>query len=568
MHVRSGDGRLDGTMSSTRLLVSLVDSFREAPADAPWLELRRAPHEPWSRIGESLSAVGNGAALARQPYGYVLVGADPESREVVGVPEEDRATRAPDAGLLTWLQSTLSATFVARHEVEHPDGRVVLFEVACASGRPLRFLGRGYVLASGRVAPLERFEELEAALWAPVADWSAELVDGASLADLDPVAIEMARAAYLAPLPALERESRGWDDAEFLARVHLTRGGDVTRAALLLLGRAASAGMLAPAVPQITWTVGEADGVVVEHAHHEPPFLTAVDEVLGRIRNRTLPSSPGLEADTRQYEPATLREVVLNAVAHQDYALRGWLHVSEMADRVVVTNPARLTATSLERALEQGVAGLAVQNPFLARAMARLGLIDLAGGGLRRSLRRQWAHGLPLPDVESVGHERVRVTLHGRVVDPAFAPLARSHPSLDLALVRALDLVQKGERVSLEQRRALRERGLVEGKEPLTVLSGSFARAAGLPSAATGASATGNQVLREVVLSLVRARGSVSRTDVDAALVPRLPRSLSDRQRRTKVDNVVKSLARSGAIANLGSRRYPRWTLVRGRPGA
>lgn len=551
-------------MSSAQQLVALVDGLLAERSDVPWLELRRLPHEPWSKLGESLSAVGNGAALARRPFGYVVVGVDPESRDVVGERRHAGEGREREPGVLSWFKSTLKDASVSRHVVDHPGGRVVLYQVVSASGRPLRFLGRAFVVADGRTTSLERYESWEAALWRRPGDWSAEVVEGATSGDLDPTAVERARVAYLAPRPALQRDAQGWDDAEFLERARLTRKGAITRAALLLLGRSHAADLLAPAVPQLTWVLRDESEVVVEQAHHELPFFSAVDDLLGRIRNALLAPAPGLEPGLRQYDPGSLREAILNAVAHQDYELGGWIHVVETADRLVVTNPARLTSADLDRVVEQGAAGDAVQNPYLARVMARLGLLDLGGGGVRRLFRRQWARGMPLPDIEALGLERVRVTLHGRAFDPAFAPLARAHPTLEMELVRSLDRIQKGGYVVPEVRRELRSRGLVEGKEPITVLAGSFARAADVTAAPGSPLGPGNRHLREAVLRLVRARRSATRADINALLLPRLPASLSERQRRTKVDNVVKSLARAGAIVNGGSRRYPRWTLSPG----
>jgi ATP-dependent DNA helicase RecG len=216
----------------------------------------------------------------------------------------------------------------------------------------------------------------------------------------------------------------------------------------------------------------------------------------------------------------------------------------------------------------EGAPGRPVPNPFLAAAMAQLNLVDGKGGGLRSVLRRQWARGLPIPDVDVDGVARVRVTVHGRVLDPAFAPLARAHPELSPHHVLWLDRVQKGRPLSLAAHRELREAGLVEGKYPLTVLRGAFALAAGRPvrhRGDDGASApreAGNRVLADLVVEALRDRGTITRADVDRLVLPRLPATLDERQRRTKVDNIVKYLARAGVIANRGSRRYPQWSFA------
>lgn len=56
-------------------------------------------------------------------------------------------------------------------------------------------------------------------------DWTAEQVDGATLADLDAEAIQEARKGYKERYPRQAKACDGWDDATFLDRAKLTSGG-------------------------------------------------------------------------------------------------------------------------------------------------------------------------------------------------------------------------------------------------------------------------------------------------------------------------------------------------------
>ena len=71
-------------------------------------------------------------------------------------------------------------------------------------------------------------------------DWFAGLCPSATLADLDPAAIQAAHAAFIARLQATNRsvasETMGWDTATLLDTAKVTIAGRITRTAMLLLG--------------------------------------------------------------------------------------------------------------------------------------------------------------------------------------------------------------------------------------------------------------------------------------------------------------------------------------------
>ena len=68
-------------------------------------------------------------------------------------------------------------------------------------------------------------------------DWSAQLIENASLDDLDADAIRLAREGYRQRFPAYADEMLQWDDKVFLDKANLTQDGSVTRAAMLLVGK-------------------------------------------------------------------------------------------------------------------------------------------------------------------------------------------------------------------------------------------------------------------------------------------------------------------------------------------
>lgn len=66
----------------------------------------------------------------------------------------------------------------------------------------------------------------------------------------------------------------------------------------------------------------------------------------------------------------------------------------------------------------------------------------------------------------------------------------------------------------------------------------------------------------DLIIELLRQHGPVTRRDVDAVLIPKLPDRLTDEQKRVMVHNLLQELSRTGQIENKGSRTNPQWQVT------
>lgn len=156
----------------------------------------------------------------------------------------------------------------------------------------------------------------------PTFDWSAEIVEGASLNDLDSKALQKARAEYKAVHPRLTDEIDSWNDMELLSRAGVSTKGKLTCAAILLLGKSTAIHFIQPAVATITWVLVDDNDDKADYEHFTIPFLLTVDEALSKIRNlnqRILPGGTLFPDIVKQYDEYSIREILHNCIAHQDY---------------------------------------------------------------------------------------------------------------------------------------------------------------------------------------------------------------------------------------------------------
>jgi len=113
--------------------------------------------------------------------------------------------------------------------------------------------------------------------------------------------------------------------------------------------------------------------------------------------------------DTWSLPPVALREAVINAVVHADYAQRGApIRVAIFDDRVEIENPGLLPPGLTVEDLRRGVSKL--RNRVMGRVFQELGLIEQWGSGIQRMSTACRDAGLPAPALEEIG-TRFRVTL-------------------------------------------------------------------------------------------------------------------------------------------------------------
>lgn len=131
----------------------------------------------------------------------------------------------------------------------------------------------------------------------------------------------------------------------------------------------------------------------------------AVDFAMSKL-NRSV----GTRAESNQapvrYEipPDVIREAIVNAIAHRDYASGGAVQVSVFADRVEVWNPGVLTAPLTIESLRQPHGSIA-RNHRLCEALFLAGYIEKYGTGTLMMIRESLAHNLPEPDFAQRGGE-------------------------------------------------------------------------------------------------------------------------------------------------------------------
>lgn len=515
------------------------------------------------KIGRYFSALANEANLRNADAGWLVFGVNNKTREVVGTSYRPERERLDGLKHQIAQGADPSTTFRQIHEVDVDGKRVVMLEIPPAPrGIPIAWQGQTYARAGESVTALGFVKQDEIRNQTLQGDWSAQVVDGATLDDLDPQAVERARRDFaLKHQNRIDAEEvRGWPVATLLDRAKVTQRGQVTRTALLLLGRAESAYLLSPHPAQITWKLV---GQETAYEHFGPPFLLSTSQLYQRVRNiqlRLLPDDELLPHEVSKYDQKVVLEALHNCIAHQDYRQNQRIIVTERPDRLVFENAGHFYEGAPEDYVRGDKTPRGYRNPYLVQAMVELNMIDQMGYGIQRMYEMQRRRYLPMPDYEVAG-DAVVMTLYGGVVDPAYTRVLMEHGGLKLADVLALDRVQKGLEVPDEAVRVLKRKGLIEGRKPRYRVSSTVAAASGKKAAYIKTRAFDDQHYADMLVQYLREFGTASRKDVDDLLWDKLSDALDEAQKANKIGNLLSGLRRKGVIFNAGSKPAPAWKL-------
>ncbi|MBW2576227.1 MAG: putative DNA binding domain-containing protein, partial [Deltaproteobacteria bacterium] len=451
-------------------LIQTLNYLRGLPAESEVFEFKEAKNGyDFRKLGKYFSALSNEANLKGAPHAWLIFGIKDRGRTIVG--SRFRSERKDLDSLKGEIagKTTNRVTFIEIHELLLSDGRVLMFQIPPAPrGIPIAFEGHYYGRDGEELSPLnlEEIERIRAQ--SMIEDWSSIIVRNATINDLDPSAIEKARNNYKDKFPGLSEDVDSWDDLTFLNKAKLTIKGKITRAAILLLGRAESEHFIGSAEAKIRWVLKDAKGNDKDYHIESCPLLLAVDNIYSKIRNlkyRYMKDGTLFPDEVDQYEPFIIREAINNCIAHQDYSRGGRINVVEMDDQLVFTNLGSFIPGSVERVVREDAPEEHYRNKFLATAMFNLKMVDTAGGGIRKMFNYQRARFFPMPEYD-LSKERVKVTIIGKVLDLDFARVLAKKRDLDLDDIIALDKVQKKRVLTGSESKRLRGKRLIEGRKP------------------------------------------------------------------------------------------------------
>ena len=401
--------------------IDLVNNLRAHPSEMEWFEFKLNGIDP-QQIGEYLSALANSACLSEKSHGYLAFGISDATHEVVGTEFNPYTAKGRGSQeLLHWLATGLNPSIRCEPRIlEHPDGRIVLFEIDAAQNQPIRFKDKAFIRVGSSKTDLSRHPEKERALWRifdriPFEAGSAaerrsdlsvlELLDYQAYFNLVGIPSPENHERILANLASenliVSDESGGWNVTNLGAALFARDLRDFPalrrKAMRVILYRGSGR---TEAINERELTQGYAAGF-----EHLVGFIAGT---LAALSNEVI--SQAIRRSVTKFPELAIRELIANALIHQDFDVNGAGPMLEVFDdRIEITNPGE-PLIDVQRFLDNPPIS---RNENLASLMRRFGICEERGSGIDKVVLQIELHQLPAPLFEAPkGFTRVTIFSH------------------------------------------------------------------------------------------------------------------------------------------------------------
>jgi ATP-dependent DNA helicase RecG len=347
-------------------------------------------------------------ALANEGGGRMILGVtDKAPRRVVGTKAFDVPERTV-AGIHERLH--LKVTF---DEVTHPNGRVLVFHVPSRPvGQPIHYKGRYLMRAGDELAPMSP-DQLRRIIAEGEPDWS--LKAAMTHCDADKVVQLLDTQGYFdlvhLPYPATREAVLERFAGERLIE-HTDSGWSINNLGAILFAKKLEAfDRLARKAPRV---------IVYEGTNKLKTRLDRPDtkgyavgfQGLLEFIDGLVPSNEiigqALRREMKMFPEIAVRELVANALIHQDFTESGASVMIEIYDnRMEISNPGK-PFISPDRFIDEYQS----RNERLADLMRRLGICEEKGSGVDKVVKSAEDYQLPAPDFR-VGERRTSAVLFG-----------------------------------------------------------------------------------------------------------------------------------------------------------
>ena len=544
----------------------LLEKFRILNSENECIEFKEAKSNyDFRKLGKYFSALANEANLKGLDSAWLVFGIKdkPIPRTIVGTNYRSNRAKLDSLKLEIADKTTNRITFTEIYELNHEDGRIILFQIPPApKGLPVAFDGHYYGRDGESLGALNMVEIESIRGQATNEDWSAKIIPDASIEDLDYDALLVAKEKFK------EKSSREkyydeideWDAPTFLDKAKITINGKITNTAILLLGKEEAVHYISPSISEITWKL-EAEERAYEH--FGCPLLLSTTKVLKKIRNikfKFFPDNELLATTVDKYDTRTILEAMHNCIAHQDYLLGSRIIVTEQIDKLIFSNAGSFFEGNPDDYFTGTKTPKKYRNTWLVKAMVNLGMIDTMGYGIHTMYLSQRKRFFPLPDYEPNLSQKVVLNIYGHTIDVNYSKLLIENKDLSLSKVVLLDRVQKKLPITKEGAALLRKDNLIEGRRPNYILSFEMAAHSGTKTDYIKQRGFKDKYYKDLILNFIDKNTFASKKDINKLLMDTLPSILSEKQKENKVRNIVYAMSkRDNSIYNKGTNRHPKW---------
>lgn len=394
----------------------LLDKLLLEPYESTWLEFKRSYATP-DEIGEYVSALANGAMLKGRDRAFLVFGVENGTGRKVGTSVRLKKLKKGGEPFESWLSRKIKPSILINCEdftCEDVDFSIV--EIEPSYDYPVRFDEKEYIRIGESKKRLRDYPQLERSLWVETGKRrfeSAVAMPNVSdetifnLLDIDAVYRLQNK-----PKPRGKTEATRYLVNFGVLSDNLDGYFDITNLGALLLAKEMSEipSISRKPVRIIRHSGTSKSGVEFEREENRG-YAAGFADVIDFISSQ-LPSHEefhsGIRHTVHVYPPEAVREILANALIHQDLSNSGAAPMVEIfQNRLEISNPGSSLICE-DRMFNERRS----RNEKLAGAMRALRLCEERGSGLHKVIAEVEKYGLPPPKF-ILSEYSMRVVLSG-----------------------------------------------------------------------------------------------------------------------------------------------------------
>jgi len=367
-----------------------------------WVEFKVNNMNP-DEIGKWISALSNGACLENQENGYLVFGIDDQTKNIVGTKSFFKNQKKGNEEIEHWLVQRLNPRIDIRFfDFIESEKKISIIQIPSTTNQPVRFMHNAYIRIGSITRNLIDFPEKEKKIWLNEPKKSFET----SIAKSDIYFSDLAQLlnfeAYFKlinqPIPQLnERLIQKFEEEKLIVK----NGDyyDITNlGAILFANNLNDFDFLYRKVIRVIAYKSD-NRIETEREYTGKRGYAVAFSKLIDFLDALLPKNEIIERALRKevsiYPFIALRELIANALIHQDFSIRGSGPMIEIfKDRIEITNPG-IPIIDVLRFIDHNPQS---RNERLAHLMRRLNICEERGSGVDKVVASCEVYQLPAPE--------------------------------------------------------------------------------------------------------------------------------------------------------------------------
>ena len=365
--------------------------------------------------------LGYVTALCNEGGGSLVIGmSDNYPHKVVGTKQSEDAIGELESNI--YRDTSIRPHIYELYENESSKtGRVLVISVPSRPvGQVFKFEDVPLMRVGEELKPMSN-EVFFSILQEQEPDFSATIAEGVSIADLDEEAIKILRQKYFA-----KHKNTNFltlETTQVLSDLQLIKGGKVTFAALILLGKKEKIKEFLPQASVIL-EYRKAENLIAydNRQIYCEPFYKMIELLWHDINLR----NDKIDINENSYifnipffNEEVIREAINNAIAHRDYKRTSEIVIKQYPQKMIIMNaggfPLGVEIDNLLRVQSTP------RNRLLADVLAKTGIVERSGQGIDKIFKNTLSEGKDAPDYTHSDSFRVELHLSAIIKDKSFA---------------------------------------------------------------------------------------------------------------------------------------------------